>query len=432
MKSLYEQAKCEANTCAITGASAFFCGIKDSVIIVNGSGFCYRKMLNALEHAYRVSLKKRVFCAELNENSIIYGNEKALIEVLQEVKKKCKPSVLFIQNNCAGSLIGDDLLGIARSMDFTCPIVALDTGGIKGTFNDGYALAAKALFQSLELERSKTGEEESRSFSVNLLGVTRAYYNFSADCQELKRLLELVDIKINCFVADEMTLEQAKTIGQADLNIVIHEELGGALADYLKESYKLPILKLEPPYGVQGSKAWLQAVCQRLDRGELLLKRLEVAFEPYLKEQKYYLQYFKRQYGDIWISQVNIAGPKSVVKGLAKTLRKEYLNYESMHLFSYQLIPLEEQERFYTYHDSFAAELVQAEESCLLLGSYYEQVELKRHYPDAALGYACIANPAFNYINLSPLMGLGGARHLVEMLWQYYLDYSIIEYKRTR
>lgn len=424
MNELYERPKCEHNTCAITGASAFFCGIKDSVIVVNGSGFCFRKMLNVIEQSFRKSFKKKVFCAELKENSIIYGNEKELLAVLNEVKAKCRPSVLFIQNNCAGSLIGDDVKSIAKTIGFECPVIALDTGGIRGTFNDGYRMAAKAFFEEMPMESAIP-----ESASVNIVGVTRAYYNFSEDCKELKKLLELLGIKVNSFVSEELTVEQAKQLGKAALNIVVHPELGGELAVLLEKRYHIPFVELAPPYGLMGSKYWLTEICHRLEKEQELLDRLEQAFKPLLQEERYYLNYFRKRYGDIWIKEINLVGPKSVVKALAHTLRREYVNYETMNLFSYEKFEEVEKERFYCYQEGFDVKKVHMQESCFLFGSYYEHVALKKTQKAEHLGYVCIANPNFNYINLSPLMGIGGSKRIIEELWQYYIDYSMVEFK---
>jgi len=426
MNALFERPKCEHNTCAITGASAFFCGIKDAVIVVNGSGFCFRKMLNVIEHSFRKSFKDKVFCAELNENSIIYGNEKAIVDVLEEVNANCKPSVLFIQNNCAGSLIGDDVKSIARTMNFECPVVALDTGGIKGTFNDGYTMAAKAFFE--EISGETVIPEPS---TVNIIGVTRAYYNFAEDCKELKKLLELLNIKVNSFVSEELTLEQAKQLRRAALNIVIHPELGRELAVLLEKKYNVPFVELNPPYGLNGSKTWLKEICHRLADEQELLEKLDQAFKTLLQEERYYLNHFRKRYGDIWVKEINLVGPKSVVKSLAQTLRREYVNYETMNLFSYEPFAEEEKQHFYCYHDSFDVEKIHTQESCFLFGSYYEHVALKKTQQAEHLGYVCIANPNFNYINLSPLMGIGGSKRLIEELWQYYLDYSVVEYRNV-
>ena len=85
MEEKYKSVNCETNHCAITGAASFFCAIKDAVILVNGSRFCFKQMLHNLEKTFRQPVRSRLFCTELQEESIIFGTE-ALLE--RELKKR--------------------------------------------------------------------------------------------------------------------------------------------------------------------------------------------------------------------------------------------------------------------------------------------------------------------------------------------------------
>ena len=134
MEEKYKSVNCETNHCAITGAASFFCAIKDAVILVNGSRFCFKQMLHNLEKTFRQPVRSRLFCTELQEESIIFGTEALLERELKKIKEKRNPSILFIQNNCAASLIGDDVAGIAQRCGFSCPVIVSDSGGLEGGF----------------------------------------------------------------------------------------------------------------------------------------------------------------------------------------------------------------------------------------------------------------------------------------------------------
>ena len=48
--------------------------------------------------------------------------------------------------------------------------------------------------------------------------------------------------------------EKIKTLTDASLNIVIHEELGLGIARYLKENYDMPYICAGVPYGTDGTQ----------------------------------------------------------------------------------------------------------------------------------------------------------------------------------
>ena len=185
MKKNYNSVNCETDHCAITGAAAFFCAIKDAVILINGSRFCCKQMLHNLEKAFRKPIRSRLFCTELQEDSIIFGTEELLEQELKTIRAKKDPSVLFIQNNCAASLIGDDIAAIAQRFKFSFPVIVLDSGGLQGGFCEGWRQAALAFFQAVSAEELPVVKN-----AVNLLGVSDSRFNFPNDKKEILSLLQ--------------------------------------------------------------------------------------------------------------------------------------------------------------------------------------------------------------------------------------------------
>ena len=61
MEEKYKSVNCETNHCAITGAASFFCAIKDAVILVNGSRFCFKQMRLSLS----LNNKQKTFASKL-------------------------------------------------------------------------------------------------------------------------------------------------------------------------------------------------------------------------------------------------------------------------------------------------------------------------------------------------------------------------------
>lgn len=423
MEKTYFSNSCRVDYCAITGAAAFFCGIRNSVVVINGSKFCFLQMLHYLERAFRYSLKERIFCTELQESSVIYGNEAGIKDVLSYIKDNLSPAVIFIQNNCAASLIGDDAEGIAREFGFSCPVFTLDSGGIRGGFQEGYRLAAKSFFRKF----SAVPAIEKKKRCINIVGASEAYYNYLSDKEELIRLLSMAGIKVLNFISDVVDLAQLALLRQAEYNIVLHEELGLEVAELLKQKFSMPYLLLKPPYGVLGTKQWLLEICGVLEVPEREVNAINGYFAACLEDEQRCTHKLVKDHGEIWLDEVNIAGPKSLVLGLAEALRKEFLNYGRMNLFIYDTVkPQEINDQYYFYYEQFLPEKIMGTKSWFLFGSFSEHVRLYQKFQNNEPGYCCIAHPSSDFASFTPLMGVAGAKRLLEILWQYYIDSSLM------
>ncbi len=100
------------DTCALAGASAFFAGIRDAVIVVNGPLWCYYFAMRHIEHS-QSTISHRMVCTQLDNDAIVFGAEEYLQEALAPYVEQ-PPALLAIVSSCAAGLIGDDIAAIAR------------------------------------------------------------------------------------------------------------------------------------------------------------------------------------------------------------------------------------------------------------------------------------------------------------------------------
>ena len=100
------------DTCALTGAAAFFTGIKGAEVLVNGPLWCYFYALRHLEKS-NSRLGERFHGSQPDNNAVVYGTEECLTDALDYIRENRAPSILLIENSCSVSLIGDDIEGIA-------------------------------------------------------------------------------------------------------------------------------------------------------------------------------------------------------------------------------------------------------------------------------------------------------------------------------
>lgn len=407
-----------ADTCALAGAAAFFAGIPDAAIVVNGPMWCYFYAMRHLEDSQPL-LSQRMVCTQLDNEAIVFGTEEYLRDTLAPYVEK-PPALLCIESNCSASLIGDDMAGIAREMGIACPVVVFDSGGLIGGFAEGYAKAAAEVLDVL----SPPPMPDTSWRRVNLLGLTPGYCNGMNDQRELERLLRLAGYEVNACPGGGTEAAGLFRLTHAALNIVVHEELGRPLAERMEKEYRIPFIAPRLPYGVAGTRAWLEAVGAALPG-----KKLDVALSACDEERDRlfrFLNAFKMVWGELWFEEAVVAAPPSTAFGLVAALRGEWADMG-------RLTAIVQQPRFGAIapdmgdlvdavcpaEDAGQVEMVLGRlSSGLLLGSSSEN-QLLRRAGRKDVQFFSVANPVEEHVRLTdlPFMGLRGAGYVQECLW---------------
>jgi nitrogenase molybdenum-iron protein alpha/beta subunit len=99
---------------------------------------------------------------------------------------------------------------------------------------------------------------------VNILGISLHHKYFAGDIAELKRLLNLCQIRVNCCLCAESDLAEIRDIPAAALNLVVHPEYGLRTAEYLKSRFGTPFISAGPPIGFAATEALMSQVCSQL------------------------------------------------------------------------------------------------------------------------------------------------------------------------
>lgn len=422
-KKQWDNVCSQVNTCALTGATAFFAGIPDAVMVANGPLWCYFYALRQLEKPC-ASITNRFYCSQPDSTAVVYGTEECLLEILAAIPKSPPPSVLLIENSCAISLIGDDIAGIASQVDLPCPVVCMDSGGLIGGFWEGYQGAAKAYFDAMPL--APRGMVKPRT--VNLLGCTVGYYNADNDLQELKRMLTLAGYQVLACPGAGSTVEEIANMTAAELNIVIHEELGSELAQRLQQEYGMPYLSLLPPYGIEGSLQWLRAIGKRMWMSVDSLRAIEEEASTLEKKIRRDTVEMQRIWGELWFKDTVVAASSSVALGLAQALRCEWLDTDSLTVVLHDGIR-DDSLLEYIDHVVDGSDSGEIEKNLgllrggLLLGSSNEKAILQKQSISPVVCQN-IALPVCDEVILSdrPTMGLRGACQMLEGLWNQYIS----------
>ena len=435
------------STCALTGASAFFDAIPGSFMLINGPLWCYFYAMKYVED-YDASALRRFHCTQPEGNALVYGTEKDLLAGLDFVKANFTPERVFLLNNCSVSLVGDDIAGIAAKAELPCPVYAADCGGIAGDFAEGYEIAllrviaevkknaeAKRDLADVSEANSKNADEAKVSEnlnletidckpSVNLLGLSPTYFRGEEDIKEIRRILEMAGYRINAIPGGGSAWSEIMRLPQADLNLVLRDELALKAAKELQAEFGTPYLSVGMPYGIQGTLRWLDTINAVLPAKNREAIRQEA--EAVNARLQFRSSNMQSLWGPLWFDNILIAAPPSEAAGIAEAVRGEWADTGNLVIHFTQDTALRPQAAtkicIAGKDDTAMKETFENWSGGLVMGSSLEAsrlVRLKKPFVNCN-----IVLPAYHEIIAtdSPLCGIRGAAYLFERIWNAKLS----------
>ena len=416
------------STCALTGASAFFDAIPGSFMLINGPLWCYFYAMKYVED-YDASALRRFHCTQPEGNALVYGTEKDLLAGLDFVKANFTPERIFILNNCSVSLVGDDIAGIAARAELPCPVYAADCGGIAGDFAEGYEIAL--LRTIAEVKKNAKDKSDLASPSVNLLGLSPTYFRGEEDIKEIRRILETAGYHISAIPGGGSAWDEIMELPQADLNLVLRDELALKAAKELESEFGTPYLSAGMPYGIQGTLAWLEKINTVLPATNLKAVRQEA--ETVNARLQFRSSNMQSLWGPLWFDNILIAAPPSEAAGIAEAVRGEWADTGNLVIHFTEDTPLRPKAAnkicVTGKDDAAMKETFENWTGGLVIGSSLETsrfVRLKKPFVNCN-----IVLPSYHEIIAtdSPLCGIRGASNLFERIWNAKLNSCMEEVK---
>lgn len=419
------------STCALTGASAFFDAIPGSFMLINGPLWCYFYAMKYVED-YDASALRRFHCTQPEGNALVYGTEKDLLAGLDFVKANFTPERVFLLNNCSVSLVGDDIVGIAAKAELPFPVYAADCGGIAGDFAEGYEIALLRVIE--EVKRNAKAKSNLALPSVNVLGLSPTYFRGEEDIKEIRRILETAGYHINAIPGGGSAWSEIMRLPQADLNLVLRDELALKAAKELQAEFGTPYLSVGMPYGIAGTLRWLENLNAVLPAKNLEAVRLEA--ETVNARLQFRSSNMQSLWGPLWFDNILIAAPPSEATGIAEAVRGEWADTGNLVIHFTQDTALRPQAAtkicIAGKDDAAMKETFENWSGGLVMGSSLEAsrlVRLKKPFVNCN-----IVLPAYHEIIAtdSPLCGIRGAAYLFERIWNAKLSGYMDEVKSVR
>ncbi|MBP5737041.1 MAG: hypothetical protein J6W55_06300, partial [Acidaminococcaceae bacterium] len=206
------------------------------------------------------------------------------------------------------------------------PVIALDTGGLTGLFEEGSQTAMTAIINKMDLQKCAARHPKR----VNLLGYCSYYPDGSGDLKELKRLLTEAGFEVGVCPGEQgLDLQELQNIPLAALNIVLAPELGLETAKHLKEKTGQDYAVLPIPYGLKQTMDWVKKVGENLSVVPDL-KKLEQEARLMRENIGEEVDALKRMIANLTFKQAVLALPYTQAKTLADALQHEILEVESI------------------------------------------------------------------------------------------------------
>ena len=201
----------------------------------------------------------RVPCTYLDNHDYVFGSTDKLEEAISYIRDNVNFDLLCIVNSPGAALIGDDLAGIANRLITNKPVITVETPGFSSDICKGYETAVLHLINQLSLTRRPV------SPSVNILGLSLFHRNCTGDIIELRHLLELCGITVNCVLCADCDIHSIRKLPDAALNIVIHPEYALETAKHLKQLFGTDYYVCNgPPIGFSATETFINDICNKL------------------------------------------------------------------------------------------------------------------------------------------------------------------------
>jgi nitrogenase molybdenum-iron protein alpha chain len=235
--------------CAYAGCKGVVVGpIKDMVTITHGPVGCgyyswgtRRNKARADETTPKDRIYSQLcFTTDMQEPDIVFGGEKKLAKMIDEVVATFHPRAINICATCPVGLIGDDIVAVAKAAAerHGIPVIAYNCEGYKGVSQSaGHHIANNNIMEKMV----GTGtERKPGNYVINLLGE----YNIGGDGWELERILSDIGYTVNCVLTGDSSYLDIKNLHLADLNLVQCHRSINYIAEMMEVKYGIPWLKV--------------------------------------------------------------------------------------------------------------------------------------------------------------------------------------------
>jgi hypothetical protein len=204
-------------------------------------------------------------------DAIMTGCQTQLTGLVRETVEE-RPELLLVMGTCVSRVIGDSVENAV--LDAGAAEQGVPTVWVETTATDQDQHHRKLWKRLLEMfQRPRLGEGRA----VNLFG----YGHWrTPSIPELTGLLESIGVRRNATVIPTFDMEEIKRIGEADLNLLLPSATARNAMRWARDVLQAPLIEPPGPFGIERTRAWVNAVSQFYGMGTVGDDWQERAFGP--------------------------------------------------------------------------------------------------------------------------------------------------------
>ena len=282
------------------GAVLMASGIKKALIIFHGIAGCNIEAVHFRSDQIPGGTYVPIIPTGLNEADCIQGGNEKLLKTLKDSIRQAQaknrpPDIVFIFTSDAPPIVGDDIQTAARVVESETgiKIVAVDTPGFLGGISKGTDLILTELLDKFSVTKSNLQSKNKINLVAPYLMGSK---NWNNDADEIVRLLEASEIKVNLNLSRNLNIKTIDTFAEAGYNFNISSE---ELNSFEKKSFELGVenyyRNLPLPLGVANTEEWLLNIAKDIGNEEK-------AREILVSDQKFVQKQLKFNYNFSWMS----------------------------------------------------------------------------------------------------------------------------------
>lgn len=197
----------------------------------------------------------RFIVSNLDQNDIVLGGEKKLVEAVESAQKRYAPKVIFVFTSCASGIIGDDVDSILDSLQphIEAMLIPVHCEGFKSKI---CASGFDAAFLAISKYILKGEKKETQKGLINLFAPVSISYK---DELEIERMLGQLDIQTN-FIPFYSSIEKIQQIPTAQASTAICKVFADEFMKELERDYQIPYAHTVMPVGMRNTDKWYRSV----------------------------------------------------------------------------------------------------------------------------------------------------------------------------
>lgn len=294
---------------AFIGSTLVAGGVPNTIIVYHGVSGC-----NIMATHYRADLIPDgcyvpIVATGITESDSIHGGNEKLLRTLRDaiLGSKRKPELVWVFTSDATSIVGDDIQGVSKKVEeeMGIKIIPIDNPGFKGGHIKGADLALASIYDQIV---------EANGAAKGGMNLVCPYFmgskNWPNDIEEMVRLLEAADVKVNMILTRNTPLSKLKRAGDARLNYMLCPE---EMPDFERRASMLGQTiwggSLVLPLGLANTEEWYLAVAAEsgdVDKAKAQMER----------DMERVDRIMKNNYNFSWMAGI-LAGKRAGVIGFA-------------------------------------------------------------------------------------------------------------------